>query len=149
MRLTIINDDSLVQIDGISYKVDLFNLPQDIHAVQWYGSSGEIEFRNNGNVKPHNQQITSVELFQQFIDLWTEKHNEYKNLLVPTEEQLIERVKLKAEKLLADSDWSVLSDVALQNQTDWLIYRNSLREIRINPTTEVIWPVKPEVVWAG
>ena len=54
----------------------------------------------------------------------------------------------KAKVLLRESDWSVLSDVPMYNETrqEWIAYRKSLREIRHQagfPET-IAWPTKPE-----
>ena len=148
MKLTIISDNNLVKIDGIGYRVDLSSLPRDIHAVQWDGSSGEIEFRSTANGKPNNQQIFSIEDFQQFVDLWVAADNVVKQSLIVTDEQLLDEVRIKADQLLKESDWSVLPDVPLQNKEEWLVYRQTLRSIRVNPTTEPNWPVKPPVIWS-
>jgi hypothetical protein len=53
----------------------------------------------------------------------------------------------KAKKLLAESDWAVLSDVPMDNadRIAWIEYRRQLREIRSHaefPNME--WPNKPE-----
>jgi hypothetical protein len=62
---------------------------------------------------------------------------------------LIEICKNKARKLLADSDWSVTSDVqsALQNPTDWLNYRETVRRIFLNPVVNPSFPAIPDVRW--
>ena len=54
----------------------------------------------------------------------------------------------KAKKLLRESDWSVLSDVPMYNETrqEWIEYRRELRNIRSQKGFPVntAWPVKPE-----
>jgi hypothetical protein len=147
MKLTIISDNNLVKIDGIGYRVDLSSLPRDIHAVQWDGSSGEIEFRNNANGKPNNQQIFSIENFQQFVDLWVVADEAHNNSSIPTEEQLLELTRIEADRLLQESDWAMLPDVTLQNKAEWEAYRVALRNIRSNLTVDPAWPTEPDVVW--
>lgn len=57
--------------------------------------------------------------------------------------------KAQAERLLQDSDWSQMPDVALVNKSDWTNYRSDVRAIAINPPVAVTeWPVKPEEIWA-
>ena len=47
MRVTIIVDDNIVYVDGVPRTVDCSQLAKDgIHAVQWYETFGEEEFRN-------------------------------------------------------------------------------------------------------
>ena len=59
MRLTIIPSDGAVYKDGISYsRLDLNFIPQDVHALQWYETEGEIEF--SGKPKLANEIITSL-----------------------------------------------------------------------------------------
>ncbi len=67
MRVTIIADDGKVGVDGVFRSVDLSTLDPNIHAVQWDGASGHIEFRD----RSPEQQITSISAFQTFIDAWT------------------------------------------------------------------------------
>jgi hypothetical protein len=59
MKLTIIRADGAVYKDGVSYSgLDLTAVPADVHALQWYGTEGEIEF--NGRPKPQNEAITAL-----------------------------------------------------------------------------------------
>ncbi len=54
----------------------------------------------------------------------------------------------KAKKLLRESDWSVLSDVSMYNETrqEWIEYRRELRNIRSQTgfPESASWPTKPE-----
>lgn len=75
MRLTIIADDSAVSIDG--EHIDPINLSQldpTIHAVQWHGEYGEVEFKtrfeNNALVRPKNVLITDLAPYQFAVDAW-------------------------------------------------------------------------------
>jgi hypothetical protein len=57
--------------------------------------------------------------------------------------------KQRAEKLLQDSDWTVLSDVNLANKAEWETYRAAVRAIARNPQEgNLNWPTKPQTVWA-
>lgn len=65
MRLTIVPEDGVVNKDGISYSgLDLSFVPDNVHALQWYDTYGEIEFKSafNGTtiVKPANEVITTL-----------------------------------------------------------------------------------------
>ena len=66
-KVTIIADDKVVGVDGEFRKVDLSALDSDIHAVQWDGVNGHVEFRNPKRVV----RISSIIPYQSFIDLWT------------------------------------------------------------------------------
>ena len=65
MRVTIIADDAAVYVDGVALRpIDLTGLSSDIHAVQWYGGYGEIEFRSG---RP-NALIAEFSSSQVFVD---------------------------------------------------------------------------------
>ena len=75
MRLVITADDKRVCIDNVCYdNCDVALLNSTIHAIQWNGEWGEIEFKTkfeNGQiVKPQNQIITDVTPYQWAVDAW-------------------------------------------------------------------------------
>ena len=75
MKLVIIdqeNNKMQVGIDGVFYEdLDGSQLPEDIHAVQWGGSSGEIERKDPSTGKlTSNEEINSITDFQFAIDIW-------------------------------------------------------------------------------
>lgn len=75
MKLTIVADDGAVGVDGEFFApLELPQLDSTIHAVQWYGEYGEVEYKtrleNGAIVKPANKLITDVTPFQFAIDAW-------------------------------------------------------------------------------
>ncbi len=54
----------------------------------------------------------------------------------------------KAKDLLRESDWAVLPDVPMLNETrqKWIAYRSELREVRSQKgfPENITWPIKPE-----
>lgn len=56
--------------------------------------------------------------------------------------------KNKAKTLIAYCDWSVLQDVKLLNQTEFINYRTILRDYILNPVENPDFPPEPEPVWA-
>jgi hypothetical protein len=65
MRLTIIAEDGAVYVDSVSYSnLDLSFIPSDVHALQWYNTYGELEFKRsfvNGQiVHPANEMLTEL-----------------------------------------------------------------------------------------
>ena len=75
MRLTIIDQEhNLMQVgvDGWFYSdLDGSQLADNIHAVQWYETRGEIEYKDPETGKTtHNAEIVSVDEFQFAIDAW-------------------------------------------------------------------------------
>lgn len=77
MRATIIVDDRTVTIEGMATEtVDMAGIDESIHAVQWYSTWGEIEYRTDvcahcgGVSRKPNERITDIAPFQPFIDRW-------------------------------------------------------------------------------
>lgn len=67
MRITVIPEDRWVRRDD-----DAANLPEwpfddaNIHAIQWHGEDGEIEYK--GRPKPPNQGFTDSAILQPYLD---------------------------------------------------------------------------------
>jgi hypothetical protein len=67
----------------------------------------------------------------------------------PSPEQIAQLNKLQAEKLLQETDWSQMPDVALLNKQEFTDYRAVVRAIAVNPpTTPVEFPNKPQELWS-
>ena len=75
MRLVIIDQENnmmQVGIDGLFYSdLEGSQLSDSIHAVQWDGDSGEVEYKDptTGDMT-HNEDIASIDAFQFAIDAW-------------------------------------------------------------------------------
>ena len=94
MHITIIKDDQAVYQDGIVVDgIDLSDLPDDFHALQWNGEVGEIEWKNTTTP---NQQVSTEEEIDKALGVGlfvikqrrTEKlkENQAKEPQAPTEE---------------------------------------------------------------
>ncbi len=60
----------------------------------------------------------------------------------------LDNLRAKRNKLLADSDYIVLSDSPVADKSNWLTYRQSLRDITqglstVEQVQAVVFPVKP------
>lgn len=62
--LTIIKNDKFVAIDNEGYVLDAVDLPANVHAIQWDGSSGWIEY-NDGTA---NETISSIDAYSTITD---------------------------------------------------------------------------------
>lgn len=72
MRVTIVKNDGLVSVDGVAIRgLDVSSLPSDFHALQWYGTKGEVEFVNPNTGAMRNETITSLAAYQACINAWT------------------------------------------------------------------------------
>ena len=63
MNVTIVKEDKVVMIDGEAMNFD-FSLPSNVWAIQWNGTSGEVEF-NDGTP---NEAITDFSAYQSLVD---------------------------------------------------------------------------------
>lgn len=77
MRVIIIRDDNTVLVDGEAHAVDCSSLPTDFHALQWDGTSGEVEYRmvvcshcNTRSRKP-NLFVNDMTPYLPYVDAWT------------------------------------------------------------------------------
>jgi hypothetical protein len=67
---TLVPSDSVLVIDGVvAQGVDYTGIDPTIHAIQWYNTTGWIEFVGNpaAQTKPANQSITSITPYQSYI----------------------------------------------------------------------------------
>ena len=62
--ITILKDDKWVNIDGYQLNLDSIDLPANVHAIQWTGSEGWIEY-NDGT---SNETITSMSAYTTITD---------------------------------------------------------------------------------
>lgn len=148
MRLTIIPVDKKVVVNGQSYgnlNLSGCNIPENVHALQWYETQGEIEF-----VGPaQNEPITTLpDWADACVGVWNSKDYEIKNPPPPTEEEIIISNQLQAKYFLQQSDWAALPDVGLVNKSEWATYRNALRQIAVNEILNPVWPTKPQAIWS-
>jgi hypothetical protein len=81
MRFTYVKDDKLVGIDGDFLEIDNSNFDQEVHAIQWYDTYGEIEFTNYQ--ERNNEIFEDISYIQPLIDLWTEKKEQQGSVPLP------------------------------------------------------------------
>lgn len=69
MKFTLVPSDSLIRANDISLYADVSDLDPAIHAVQWYGDYGEIEWQADadGN-REYNTRFTDMTPFQKYLD---------------------------------------------------------------------------------
>jgi len=75
MRLTIVTSDNMVLVDKEPRIVDCSKYPEleGVHAVQWNGTVGHIEFINDLSTQFNyklNEPIEDIERFKPVIDAW-------------------------------------------------------------------------------
>jgi hypothetical protein len=94
MKLCIITDDKMVAKDGSGYSgLDISYIPDTVHALQWYGDAGEIEYKTTGPYrKPANEFIT---VLPDWATTALTKWNEAKVI----EDAAIEAARIQAERI--------------------------------------------------
>lgn len=146
-RITIINNDDGtvdVNLNGENVEnVPTSNLDSTIHAVQWYGDRGEVEYSDR------NEEITD---FSQFDEVMKDRQAEIDRLAQealdnePSEE---EKVRIERNELLSSTDWIVVKHVDLGQSVpqEWSEYRQALRDIteQAEFPDNVDWPTEPTV----
>jgi len=71
MRVTIIPDDGFVSVDGEGFTdLDLSFMPADIHAVQWYHTEGEVEYRDERGRATYNELVVELTLYEPALSAW-------------------------------------------------------------------------------
>lgn len=68
-RLTIIPVDGFCSVEGDGYTgIDMANVPVEIHAIQWYGTHGEVEIKDPVTGKlVRNEFITDLSAYQSVL----------------------------------------------------------------------------------
>lgn len=152
MKLTIIRDMGLVHVDGRGHdELDLSSVPADVHAVQWDGSSGEIEYVSND---VPNEAITALPSWAESIanerkavidaEIAEEKKAEADRIAYENSaEGKADAARSKRDNLLAETDWTANSDVTMS--AEMAEYRQALRDItdQAGFPESIDWPTKP------
>ena len=104
MRLVITNQENNmmhVGIDSVFYEdIDGTQLAENIHAVQWYDTYGEVEYKDPVTGKmTHNTEIDSIADFQFAIDAW--------NVVKAAEEAAIALQKAKSQAFQSAYDQAI------------------------------------------
>ena len=81
-------------------------------------------------------------------------NNNFANFQAQQLAELPNKNKAQAMSLLAQTDWTTMSDVTtgthkLTNQAEFIAYRDQIRIIAVNPTSNVTWPTMPTEVWSN
>jgi hypothetical protein len=68
----------------------------------------------------------------------------------------IDACKKQAQKILYETDWTTIPDIALPennprllNQQEFITYRNTIRGYAINPVADPVWPTQPTEQWSS
>ena len=128
MKISIINPDSTVVIDGLGFdSLDLSTISSTTHAIQFdtATSTGHVEY-NDGTA---NELITSITAYQSIIDAWQIAKDEN---VQPVSVELTAQEILNNESLgyLASTDWYITrhAETAVAVPADVTTARAAARE---------------------
>ena len=137
MRITIIPSDKTIGIDGdflLSIQQDISWVPENIHAVQWYNTWGEVEYTDSSP----NERIEELGIYQQaVIDFNNElKRIEDERIAIEASRDYWEELRYLRNQRLTQSDWTQVYDAPLTElqKTAWQTYRQQLRDLPENIT---------------
>lgn len=144
-RITIINNydgtvDVMLNGENVE-KVPTTNLDSSVHAIQWFGDHGEVEYNDR------NEEINN---FSDFDVIMTDRQTEIDRLVQealdnePSEE---EKDRTQRDDLLKETDWIVIKylDIGDPVPQEWSDYRQALRDIteQAGFPGNVDWPTEP------
>lgn len=142
--LTIVKEDRAVIVDGFYLdSCDVSGLPDNVHAVQWDGTTGHVELTDGDNVA-----LTSISAYQSIIDEHATKKAELETAIENAQVSDIDKIRRIRNWLLQASDWTQMSDSPLSSsdKTAWATYRTNLRNLTDTYTSldDVVWPTAPD-----
>ena len=116
MRLTIIRDMGLVHIDGRGYdELDMTGVPEEIHALQWDGEKGEIEYASSDIP---NESVS-------VMPAWASSKSSEVYALLAADDKKEADAKAAHEAYLASDqykkDTAISESKEYLNTTDWVI----------------------------
>lgn len=85
MRLTYIKSDKSIGIGGAFLTVDNSSFDQEVDAIQWYDTYGEIEFLNRQ--QRNNEFFDDINYIQPLIDLWNAEKINQDQLIIEQEKK--------------------------------------------------------------
>jgi len=78
-------------------------------------------------------------------------------IAVLNQQEPLDACKKQASKLLYETDWTTIPDVAnpavsnpyLTNQSEFAAYRSQLRQLAVYPVADPVWPTIPTAQWSA
>lgn len=166
-RVTVVPADRLVIVDGQALTFE-FSAPERMHALQWDGKQGHIEWRGSGDEPPHNEPLTAdsyADRIAPYVKLWEEEKARLEQAAAEAEAARLaeynsetarfERLRAERDSRLSATDYLLMQDYPLDNTLKEAVrlYRQALRDL---PSQEgapwdgggesTPWPAAPDVV---
>lgn len=166
-RVTVVPADRLVIVDGQALTFE-FSAPERMHALQWDGKQGHIEWDGSGHEPPRNELLTAdsyADRIAPYVKLWKEEKARLEQAAAEAEAARLaeynseaarfERLRAERDRRLAETDYLLMPDYPLSEgqRTVLQSYRQSLRDLPAQDGApwdgggkETPWPAAPDVV---
>ena len=166
-RVTVVPADRLVIVDGQALNFD-FNAPGRMHALQWNGKQGHIEWLGYGHEPPRNELLTAdiyADRVAPYVELWVEEKARLEQAAADAEAARLaeynsetarfERLRAERDRRLTATDYLLMQDypIPAAQLTAVQAYRQALRDLPAQEGApwdgggdETPWPAAPEVV---
>ena len=166
-RVTVVPADRLVIVDGQALTFD-FNAPGRMHALQWDGLQGHIEWDGSGHEPPRNELLTAdsyADRIAPYVKLWEEEKARLEQAAAETEAARLaeynseaarfERLRAERDRRIVATDFLLMQDypIPADQRTAVQAYRQALRDLPAQDGApwdgggkETPWPAAPEVV---
>ena len=155
MKITIIPSDKSIGIDGeflLEIEQDFSWIPENVHAVQWYDTWGEVEYKDSSS----NERIEELGVYEQaIVDFNNEiQRIDDERIAAEAARNYWEEFRLLRDQRLLDTDWTQVADAPFteSQKIAWQTYREELRDLPeniVDPKLLVLdpnhpsWPVSP------
>ena len=142
-RVTVVPADRLVIVDGQALTF-AFNAPERMHALQWDGKQGHIEWLGSGDEPPYNDPLAADSYAGQvapYVELWEEEKARLEQAAAEaeaarlaeynSEEARFERLRAERDRRLSATDYLLMQDYPLDNTLKEAVqlYRQALRDL--------------------
>lgn len=163
-RVTVVPADRLVIVDGQALTF-AFNAPERMHALQWDGKQGHIEWQGSDDEPPHNEPLEAASYADQvapYVELWKEEKARLEQAAAEAEAARLaeynseaarfERLRAERDHRLSATDYLLMQDYPLDNTLKEAVqlYRQALRDLPSQDGApwdgggeETPWPVMP------
>ena len=163
-RVTVVPPDGFIAVDGVFLTFN-YDAPANMHALQWGGESGHIEWTDGPN-----QALTKEDYAKQvppYVALWqAEKERLEKEAAAAeaarlaqynSEEARFERLRTERDRRIAATDYLLMTDYPISEEDKATVqtYRQALRDLPAQEgapwdggESETPWPQVPAVLSA-
>ena len=165
-RVTVVPADRLVIVDDQALTFD-FNAPGRMHALQWDGLQGHIEWKGYGHEQPRNELLTAdsyADRVAPYVELWKEEKARLEQAAAEaeaaglaeynSEAARFERLRAERDRRLTATDYLLMPDYPLNDtlKEAMRLYRQALRDLPSQEgapwdggSEETPWPLMPEL----